>query len=235
MPWFVSEWFVLLVFLAFLLAFHAVLVWLFPQSQSFWRKVDYVWLSFALLGVLGAVGANSELVANAKLDREKFYLQISLRNLAEISEVASSDVVCRKLGDGEPYATPSEMAERQKGYDYQCQWFSGLKGYFERSEKEILEKVEPEGESGPLPTGGVSEYNRMFREQIDSHNAAVSDALKLRDRAGPTFFSETLLFFGPFLIAVALALRITKVTAEILQQKAGQKPPEEDQELKELG
>jgi hypothetical protein len=54
-----------------------------------------------------------------------------------------------------------------------------------------------------------------FDRTIDDFHGALHNWAMLNESSKRTSGEEMLLFLGPFLLAIALALRITKVTGEI--------------------
>lgn len=223
MPWFVNEIYALILFVVCTILCHWLLIFHSPRSAKFWKKVDYFWLSFALLGVIGAIGGNRDLVGRAQVEEQKFRLGLSLAQLQQISLGGSSESVCRELGDGAPFVTPDEMKVRQAQYDSQCQWFKKAVTYISGLPKDEFHAIELESIGGTLSDGGAIAYPEMFKEQLSRYNDQVRIAQRRADEADPGIFRESLMFLGPFLLAVALALRVTKVTAE-LAAKNGAEP-----------
>jgi len=53
-PWFTSHAVLLGIFFGALLVFHVALVRVRPLSSIGWKRVDYIWLSMAIFGLIGA-------------------------------------------------------------------------------------------------------------------------------------------------------------------------------------
>lgn len=219
MPWFVNEIYACFTFVACAILFHWFLIFRFPRSSVFWKKVDYFWLSFALLGAIAAIGGNRDLVGRAQVREQTFRLALLRNQLQQISLDGSSEAVCRELGDGAPFLNSEEMRRRQTQYDSQCRWFKRAAVYISDLPKDQFHAIELESIAGTLSDGGAMAYSEMFKDQLGRYNDQVRVAQKVAEEVNPGFFRESLLFLGPFLLAVALALRVTKVTADLLAEK----------------
>src|SRR5438309_1625150 len=122
LPWFTSVWWALCVFAISLLVWHIVLIRVWPLSKTGWKKVDYWWVSLALLGVIGNVGANRREVA-----KNLFALAQSRMNFAE-SRVKESiafghgPALCRKFVRSEFSPPSTKFDDTQKEFDEMCAW-----------------------------------------------------------------------------------------------------------------
>ena len=56
-------WVVLLVLVAALVIFHVLFLKLFRLPEVWWKKVDYIWLSMTVLGLIGATSQARQVVA----------------------------------------------------------------------------------------------------------------------------------------------------------------------------
>ncbi len=67
----------------------------------------------------------------------------------------------------------------------------------------------------PPPPGANEWVVEQLREQVRRYNTALADVERLQVEAEKSELELTLAMIAPFLITVAIALRITKVTGEI--------------------
>jgi hypothetical protein len=67
----------------------------------------------------------------------------------------------------------------------------------------------------PLTNQSILEIISELHEQLDDYNNNVNEIQKLRSMNEQSEFERMLIYLGPWLLAFALALRITKVTGEL--------------------
>lgn len=215
LPWFTSFAWTLMIFIGGLVTFRVLFLHVAPLTSIGWKRVDYIWLSMALLGLLGAVGAGREVVAKNVLNLEKFRLESTRRYAEGRADFGTSIAVCRQFVRSE-FSPPVELFDAlQREFDSQCAWFK-------KASKALMEKAREEpapidfsATFGVAPAGGDRQIYESFQNSINGYNAAVKDVQTLQQQAKPTELELMVRLLGPLLVALALALRITKVSAEI--------------------
>lgn len=198
-PWFLSSWWLVLLFAMFCVVFHFTLVVLYPLDSIAWKRVDYVWLPFALVGALGAIAANRTAVAQNQLE------------LATSRATFAFEQVKTFLGSTQDLP----LCQRSSDQTAQCAWFIAVRKGLDGTDAKKFEAIDLVKLAGPAPAATygwpyqtLENHVRWFNENA----ADVHDLESLRKR-GP--LEDLLQFLGPFLLVVALALRLTRVTGEI--------------------
>jgi hypothetical protein len=195
-------WLVLLVFVGALLAFDLALVRWWKLDKIGWKRVDYVWLGFAALGLISSV----EQLRQQSPSRAFAQLQASMEESLPTQPLLIAIAGCRdggSIGPGKDGAA--------------CAWARRvaveLKPRPEESPSSMRDRLRlvarPPVASNPLVRALVALQEWYLAASLDVLDRI--GAMKAQSRA-----LESLLFrIGPLLMAVAVALRITKVTGEI--------------------
>jgi hypothetical protein len=220
---------VICVGLGFFLVFYLVFVRWLRIGKVAWKRMDYIWLGVASIGLIGSVGQVRILVALAQLDMSEKRAMSSFsvaRRL--IGQYASSPgVVCRKFIRTEFSPPPKEMEKTQKEYDLVCEWLQKIHSAIQEQSirlasppKRIDWTVLP-----PRPKVTGAELNSILRD-IDSQVAYFDEDLytyeHVRELSKRTELENTFVVLGPSLLAVAIAIRFAKVSGEIALEKQAQ-------------
>lgn len=213
-PWYTSPIAVILIFVAFTLIFHVFFIWIGPRKPVFWKAVDYFWLSMAFIGILGSIGTGRGIVAKTMLDVETMRLESARTYVHDRAKDGTSESVCRQFIPS-PIMAPENLERIQNEFDAQCRWFRDT--YFTISklprndEPMDVTKLAP-----PYPLGGDQGHFNALTRAIASFNEELLLMDALRKEGGEGWFEKLLRLLGPAIIAVALGLRMTKVTAEVI-------------------
>src|SRR5262249_35604179 len=117
---------VLGVFVFLLVAFDLIFVRWLKLGKIAWKLVDYVWLGFAALGLIGSVAQVRTLAASAERglyeDRAAFAFNIA-KSLAD-ADAARPGAICRTFVRSEYSPPPDEFERIQREYDVACQWIT---------------------------------------------------------------------------------------------------------------
>lgn len=213
-PLITNIWFVLLVFLLALVIFHVLFL---NRTEIWWNKVDYVWLGITALGLIGAASQARQVVAAdllgllSALDtsgHDEFRFAVDAYN--------NSAEICRNLQMSKLSPPPDGFDRIQREYDAVCDWVretSKRRATDRRFTMTITGDMLP-----PVPEVSDSRLIKVmkgFRNAIAEHNAVWEARLRLAEAKRPSTGEMGLAVLSPMLIAVALALRITKVTADL--------------------
>jgi hypothetical protein len=214
-PIWTSYGWVLMVFFASLAVFHVLLIFAWPLGKTGWKKVDYIWLSMGFLGVFAGVASTRQTFAQFQVASSEAKLKTAAGWIQNRAQFGVSVAVCGEFIRS-VYSPPKEEFERiQREYDQLCKWFKAVN---ERLPREIT-KQEP---LSMVDLGGYDPPRIRDSYPVESLQQAVNEfnlALALRDElrglSRLNDFEFSLTVVGPFLIAIAIALRMTKVTGEI--------------------
>lgn len=226
-PLAVSPVVLLVVFLASLAMAHVVLLRLFALDEVRWQLIDYVWLSLALLGLLGAVAQNRQQVAGnfeivARM-RAESYLS-SARRLSDRHSRAES-ALCRHPTRTQT-SPPAEVFDARVADDQRtCEWFRATLSVLPKTVDEVPAAFGP----GSLPSRPARSVHSPDAEDYlitltrdDVANLVENMQLLSMHHSvkSPSEWQQYLTYIGPFLLAFALAIRITKVTGEVRIKRA---------------
>lgn len=213
--------YLLVAFCLLLFVFHLVFVWVWPVSDLAWKRIDYVWLGAATLGLIGASWnadryISEELAANLDGPRTLG----AYRNMRLIIEAAADPdgAVCvqRKRSDFSPPSYDEIVREQQM----QCSYFKLLASAIPRDVKDPFPSLY---ELGFIDYAGVESHESWYIAQIrnSAREYEVQRQLYIRRKksADISDLEAAIIMLGPLLVAIALALRITKVTGEVRNAK----------------
>lgn len=220
LPILTSTLFILETFVVALVVFHFSLVKWASLSEITWKKIDYVWLSFALLGILASVGSVRQYIAINMLSTATSTQEYWAKQVEERIAFGQGPVVCRKFIRSEFSPPPEVFEQRQKEFDEQCAWFTNASKRLWNTPFSRGGSLHIEDLGTPLPTGGVDWALSTLKDAIQRYDEAVMQTKKLKEESRRSSAELILAVIGPFLVTIALALRITKATGEIKLEKA---------------
>jgi len=208
-----SFWITYAVFLVTVILCH-LLMFSFRRNPSFWKQVDYFWLGVGVLGLVGLTGESRKLIANnmTEVSESRFY---SMLEHAQQWTSWAHDYYDRLASDN------SEPTEENRNRILEYKLFSEkLKEVSRKLHAELLSNEWLELftiNQNPIQSQCseiVNQEKRLQRIIADVDNAYkdLADNQKARKTSG---VEEILIVLSPSLIAIALGIRITKVTAEL--------------------
>jgi hypothetical protein len=208
---------VFIIFIIAIVCLHAVLVFWLKLGKRAWKAIDYVWLGFAALGLIGAAGqARQELAQNRiSFSESRADGMYSLAKSLADSYSKDPGAVCRKFIRGQYSPPEAELDRTQHEYDLACEWFKSvaMKLPLSYDRREITNEALP---PDPVVTAGdLKDILAGFHKQVDYYNVSAKQHAELLRAATHSDMEITLTMLSPLLLALALALRITKVTGEI--------------------
>lgn len=208
---------VIVVFLVAIVLFHVVLIWLSPFriTEIGWKRVDYLWLSMAMISVLGLSG-----------EARQYFSERMLRQ----SEAGFNYIVADVLGVLPSWAaipcdppfirseySPENFDEVLLQYREYCAWLT--------SKQEELTKI-VEGRQAVdltyfaqgaqfLLVADIAFEERYLRQLLQEYNVRLLEIQELSIETQKSELEVATLFYAPVVLAIALALRLTKVSGEI--------------------
>jgi hypothetical protein len=211
---------VLGVFAGLLVALDLLLVRWLRLGKVSWKRMDYIWLGFGALGLLGAVAQVRMESASAQLDMYEKRAIVAFDSVKSLVEVYASNPgpICRTFVRSEFSPPPDEFQRIQNEYNTACEW---VKQVSEALKTHATSPPRPIDRASPLPPrpqvsdGALKGMFRGLDRQLAyfDQNIQAFEALRQKSKRTPT--EETFVYIGPFLLAIALAIRITKVTGEL--------------------
>ena len=221
LPVVASYGWMLAAFVAATAVFHAALVFAWPLGRVGWKVVDYVWLLVGLLGALSGVQAVRQEIAAGLLPEAEDVLRTDAAAIVDRIAIGASPAVCRTLDPFEAAPQDEETARRQREFDEVCAWFRSAKRRVDGglpTERPLT--MEALG-GGSVPQAAEFSIVESLADAVARYNRAHATVERLSAQADQSDAEATLTTIGPFLIAIALALRITKVTGELRLERRG--------------
>lgn len=212
----------LLVFAPALLICHKLLLPRLGHNEIAWQRIDYVWIGLAIFGLIGTVQNNRSEMASNFVSVWNERATNSLLHAHSIAESYSKpdSHLCTK-GERSKSSPPPDIFDAiERDYANACDWFRSLRSILPTSLNDIPSDFA--FSSLPTPPQLYSPAASAPAEAINDLRNTISQLLEAETQikahqgeiAHPDLFRAAH-FFGPFVLAIALAIRLTKVTAEI--------------------
>jgi len=214
-PLWTSLGWLFMVFGGSLLAFHLMFVWPRNLTKRGWKVVDYFWLGVGLLGVIGSAGVGRQAIAENVLSTARGRVDFFASEVQSALRFGTSGAICRRFVRTEFSPPQAEFDRLQREFDAQCAWFTQALERLKASPFAKRERLSFDDLDGPPPVGADRWTSAHARETVDRYNGIVAELERLSRDATRTDLELTLIIVGPFLLVVALALRIAKVTGEL--------------------
>jgi hypothetical protein len=205
--------FLIVVFVVVCLIAHLILIAYRPLGKIGWKRVDYLWLPLTLLGVASTAGSNRQIIARQWLNLADIRFAYAQRDLERTVRVDLPAMACRTFIRTQ-YSPPGKQLDSlQQQYDAACAWTRKAAEHLPKGDVATRSALSSTDFATPeyLP----SEIVRALTFAIKYYNGRLVDIQRLQKATERSEVELTLSLLGPALIAVALAVRITKVTGEL--------------------
>jgi hypothetical protein len=210
--------YLLALFIFLLVVFHLVLVKWLKLGDVAWKRIDYVWLGAAALGVLASSAQADRFLSNLHLQGvEATRTEFAYRTLR--ADLADPPGVCLPRVRSE--YSPPDFDDIVKEQQAICQWAKATAASMPDIPPMPFPPLEDVGfKPFPRPAkyeeGVVKRINQFAEAYRQQQKRYATFADSLRTSAAEEMF----MVLGPLLLAFALALRITKVSGEIALARA---------------
>jgi hypothetical protein len=208
-------WNLILFFLVFLLALDIILVRWLSLSKIAWKRVDYIWLTVAVLGLLSSSADSRRLLSVNQIENQRIFTQEKYKDFRRQVEFGKGIAVCRQFIKTE--YSPPDLERSQKEYDNVCEYYRNLDAALPKNASEKPQPIElPSALNRPNTNERILEedFSRLDNFLL-SYNKAQQDYAELESSQKKTDFENTATILGPLLFSFALALRVVKVTGEV--------------------
>jgi hypothetical protein len=208
------------VFLSEIVLMHIVLVFLpwFRLNARQWKKVQYITLALASLGILGAVSSARQVVAHNLVNLTALQSEVDFHLVRIfVNDHTNGPAICRTFVRSEYSPSAEEFAKTQSEFDQACQWFKQLSAALPQDSPTSDAQIDwnslpaPPSFTEPQLTGDV----REFKHLLNDYNKKTNVRRELQAAAHQSDPEEFLLAVTPLIISFALALQITKVTGDL--------------------
>lgn len=206
------------VLLAFLIIFHLILVWPRNLTKKTWKKVDYLWLIVAVIGMLGLASDVRVSVASNWESIEKNRALAILDGIDFLADNPENNHFCIKLVKKD--SSPENFDEIQNQYTLGCIWRRSLSEFWKGINQNELPEIK--FDDFPEPTFDeriLNETVSWLKELIVKYEKQRDVWIKTKKLTRKKDWEEMLGYYSLFFLCVALALRLTKVTGEVLHEK----------------
>ena len=216
--------YIFLLFISFLLIFNILFIYIFPLSKIAWKKVDYIWLVLATIGILALFSEVRIHTAAYWIKMDKNYTLTPLRTIDEIFLGKSAQSYICSKGIRTEYS-PDNFDEIEKLSELHCKWFKKVRNLLD---SKLKDNDLPSIQIKDLPNVTFNETIHInnvndIKEFITKYNHLKEEYLEVKELTKQSSFEKVLFYFAPFILLFGLALRITKVTAEIREEKSKEK------------
>lgn len=206
-------------FVILTIVLHAIFVFRRPLSKESWKRVDYVWLGFATLGLIGAAAEVRRIAADSQLSQFQSYLPLALQAVRGEADflTKSPGAICRTFARSEYSPPPAEFQRIEREYGAACDWARKVAARLPREISASPETIEVASlpRRPEFSESAIIQMTDGIYHQIESYNSLVRTVNDLATGSERGDLELTLIVLGPFLLSTALAVRITKVTGEL--------------------
>jgi len=227
-PFFARISVVIAIFLVALLAFHIYWVWWKPLDKIGWKKVDYLWLGLTIISLIGYVSQSRSIIAGYLVRGATLQMSGAYYSLSRTAEMYGNNNpgICRTFVRG-PHSPPAEQFQRsQQEFNIACDWFNKVATIIPLRDKPPAAKILLV-DLPPIPTFTepvLTGNLRALEKELSNFNATVATHDEIEAQTHRSLPEEILVIFMPIFFAVALAMRITKVTGEIRVERRPPRP-----------
>ncbi|XDD53034.1 hypothetical protein AB3N62_11120 [Leptospira sp. WS4.C2] len=204
--------------------FHLLFIKIIPLKKEQWKKIDYIWLIGAFIGLLSTLEKAQEEYFNLTIPYVESGLDSKIRDIRERIEFGKGPVICRTFITTEFSPPKDELDKIQAEYDAQCRWFFAMDKYTAEAIGEKKSQINFKEYSMFSLEKGDTYATQSFLNAVKKYNNTLNEIEELKVRSKKSELTYILLFLGPYFLTIALSLRFTKVTGEILldrKEKSG--------------
>lgn len=215
----------LLTLLTSLFVFHRVFIKIFPQEKKFWKQVDYIWVSLGLIGIVGSTFSYRKEVSAAW---KPWHKQVFTAVFNEYQNNINQEAIFYSDTTGYSYQLVANQTEK-KEYKIRSDFFNALKIKVDSCRDQILIKEDYNlvfTITTPFKTfvnevrdSSIMLYpssSRFYCSRAEEEANKLIELTKQENRDGLNWI---VLAISPFIFAIAIAIRLTKITAEIKEIK----------------
>lgn len=204
----------LAVFVVFTLLFHVFLIYV-PStrlSRRIWKRVDYVWIGLTFMSVIGWTSESRQNLAADLLPQARDELEWQKGFVKENFEIAKR-LSCDPPSGGNRHAPEHADLVRAQYNDY-CHWIAENETSFINASNNEEEYSFSYQNNFPL-VANIDYEVAFLRWQIAEYHVMLGQAKRLSASTTKSIGEKNFILLSPILFAIALALRITKVTADL--------------------
>lgn len=186
-----------------------ILVWRKVGRKKFWLIIDYIWLGVAAMALIGATADVRKTFSRNKLSLAEIYLSATKDRALDCARSEATYFV------GVDFSQWKYNLDRIPQYQQAAEWYTTAANALEQGETSdawrdfMHERFNEDLGDDPV----IVQSKRSMAMFIRHMDDAKADVEQLHTDTGSTEFEDIRLALYPWLLAVALAIRISKVSA----------------------
>lgn len=204
-------WSAIGLFAGLLVVFH-LFVFLWKPDGRFLKRADYYWLGFTALSLISAASAQRQFIAENELQTSRLRVAGSLTDLRSFAR-AGQQYVCNTAWQAPTIPDPTAQ-QRYESRGAACTWFSGLAKQAARPEISLDATIGLLGQPRP-PDVPASWNDETLAGVVTQAQRVAAEYKQFTADSQKNELEKGMILMFPYLLAIALALRITKVTGEL--------------------
>lgn len=208
-PWFTNILWIAAPFFGSLILFHYLLIEKWPLNSIQWKKIDYIWIPLALIGVITTVEQNRIAIQRDHTKIASMHSEFALNSALDAIEKGMLPAFCRNLVHRESFTQPNDQ------FDAQCIWFKTLEEKLKNINLDKITSIDLSELIEEYPLDAEKSAYTTIKTLINDINRNLIEKAKLKKLSDTNNFHLLLQFLSPYFLAVAIALRLTKVSGEI--------------------
>ncbi|WP_273859406.1 hypothetical protein [Photobacterium sp. GSS17] len=191
------------------LLFHIPLFFGKNLTKAGWKKVDYIWLSVAAVALIGSASEVRTFVAGNWLQHEKRLATTSLKSLTYFTLSVNEANVCTTF---KLKLKPEESKA--------CMWFSDTGAYLASLDSESIPELQIQPYVQLSKGDWLYQDYDQFSTLLNIYEMDYSRVQKTSKAVGKSSTEIFLWYLSPFLLCISLAIRLTKVTGEVMLEQS---------------
>lgn len=219
---FISDiWIQVISFIIIISVSHLIFIYILNWSKKRWKQFDYLWLFTALLGIVFLFAEQRINIAKVEKESESSRTSFLLDEIINSTLPVVGGEYCLKFIKNED--SPDDFDHRVEQHNLECKWMENVNFYLIKQKVTSWENF-PDISFEDLPPINFTPSYYFYKiedlkRSISEYNKQKNKYLKIKHISEKQDYEKILSFLAPFLLLIALALRITKVTAELRFEK----------------
>jgi len=215
LPFIVDIRTVLLYSIAFLVIFHAIFLRIWTPGPLGWKIVDYIWIVAGALSLISYVNQSRKMVAEGMLPMAKARVEWSYQQIRSTAKFLTSPAVCRHFSE---QGAVSDLARIQREFDAICNYGQAMNARLPDAVPEEWNNVVFTLPRKPVVNEkDLLDLLSQLDDAFDRYLKRLGDLHDTENAAQRTNAEATATLLAPYLLSFALMLRLSKVTAEVVQ------------------
>lgn len=185
--------------------FHWLWIYKYPLTLKQWKAVEYVWVLLAFLSALGLVDESRRFQAEARIMGDKIAAESALDRLGAWYQ-SYADYSC-------------EQSDNPAGIQQYCSEFRQAMSDFALLKDTSGAIPEIPVPLIKLPKGEFPNESKIHDERFEQYQQARRHYLDAKTSSERSMIQQSLIILAPLMFAIAIGLKLTKVTGEYLLTK----------------